>query len=782
LDKIPERVQRAFISAEDKRFYEHKGIDERGLIRAFLSNLSGSGGLQGGSTITQQVAKNLLVGSQTTYVRKMREMVIASRMEALLDKAKILETYLNSVYLGRGAWGVEMAARSYFGKSAGALSVAEAAMLAGLVKGPTAYNPDRHPERARERLTYVLNRMEKDGAIDAATLDRLLAESPKLIAYQRPRRTSGFYLVDYLEREASQAAGIKRLTAGSYLVHSTIDREIQYAAESALQEGLAAYELRSGRAKLESAEANLADAIARIDAAQNRLEIPSWQQALAAARLPLADVHWPAAVVLEMPGAPRRSQSIKVGLKDGRIVPLHVPASTRAHLHVHDVVYVHLSEDRGPLRAELRVRPQVQGAVVVLENKTGRILALVGGFSYALSQFSRATQAQRQPGSALKPLTYLAALNAGLQPNTLVRDSSITLPPIGRSKRARADAYWSPHNYDGHSGRTLTMRQALEHSRNLATAHLLAEGIAGTPEAGLDKVCELALEAQIYQRCMRYYPFVLGAQPVRPIDLARFYAAIANEGALPEPHVIESISENDNSVYEHGSPRLATIQSADAPAFYQLKSMLQGVVQHGTAARIGDLAPHIAGKTGTTDEEADAWFVGFSNEVTIAVWVGYDNARGKRRTLGGGRTGANVAIPIFEPIMKAVWDDRSPKTVLAPPSDEAGRLLVEVGSDSKSHKRGGTWKPSEYLRRDANGKIKETRFALTGRHSEDASHRRAKPRAEDAYAYDPQSGGQPSFWSASGWRGQQGYDANPPPMNFGSPVNPPTFFRHQSFH
>jgi penicillin-binding protein 1A len=781
LHTIPEHVQRAFISAEDKRFYEHGGVDERGLIRAFLSNLAGSGGLQGGSTITQQVAKNLLVGNQTTYVRKMREMVVATRMEAVLDKKKILETYLNSVFLGRGAWGVEMAARSYFGKSVEALSLTEAAMLAGLVKGPTSYNPDRYPERARERAAYVLNRMQKDGAFDPAELENLLAQSPALIAYQRPRRNSGYYFVDYLEREARQAAGIKLLTAGSYVIRSTIDRSVQHAAEAALQEGLAGYEIRGGRARFESAEANLAEAIKRIEANKTDIAPPSWQQALAAARLPLYDVHWPAAVVVEMADPRRRGSSIKVGLNDGRVMPLQVPASMQARLQLHDVVYVRVTESgRGSARAELRVRPHVQGTVVVLENKTGRILALVGGFSYALSQFNRATQAQRQPGSALKPLTYLAALNAGLQPNTLVRDSSLTLPPIGRPKRARADDYWSPQNYDGSSGGTLSIRQALEQSRNLATAHLVAQGVAESAEAGLDKVCNLALDAQVYQRCMRYYPFVLGAQPVRPIDLARFYAAIANEGVLPKPYVIESISENDNRIYAHDGPQLTAIKSADAPAFYQVKSMLQGVVSRGTAARMADLAPYVAGKTGTTDDETDAWFVGFSNEVTIAVWVGYDNASGKRRTLGGGRTGANVAIPIFEPIMRAVWDHHSPKTVLAPPSENAARLLVAVQSDSESRNRRGKWNPPEYLRRDVNGKIKETRFALMGHNPGSGNRRHPAASAENAFAYDPQARGQPWFWSNNDGSRQQGSghpqaDSVTPQHQFGG-------FRHQSLH
>ena len=341
---------------------------------------------------------------------------------------------------------------------------------------------------------------------------------------------------------------------------------------------------------------------------------------------------------------------------------------------------------KGGTTAELRVRPQVQGAVVVLDNATGGILAMSGGFSYPLSQLNRATQAARQPGSALKPLTYLAALGKGLQPTTLVSDTPITLPPIGKRKRARADDYWSPGNYDGKSGSTMTLRKALENSRNLATVHVLANGIASSPQAALNEVCGLARELQVYGNCVHFYPFVLGAQPVRPLDLARFYAAIANEGVLPETHVIEKISDQDAERFDYGEPKTKQIKSADPAAFYQLKSILQGVVLRGTAARLSAWAPYVAGKTGTTDEETDAWFVGFSNEVTIAVWVGYDNAK-KKQTLGSGRTGGNVAVPIFAPIMEAVWKDYAPRTPLAPPRDAAAQLIAASDTEDKSASR-----------------------------------------------------------------------------------------------
>jgi len=676
LTDIPEQVQKAFLAAEDKRFYEHHGIDERGIIRAFISNLAHSGRPAGGSTITQQLVKNLLVGEDLTYERKIREMVVASRVERSLSKAEILELYLNSVFLGRSSWGIELAARSYFNKSAKDLTLEEGALLAGLVKGPNYYSPDRRPGRTQERLAYVLSRLREDGVIAGSEYaNRTLPALPAMIAYERPHRDIGYHFVDQVAREAKSAAGIDAITASSYTVRSTIDLRVQRSVEEALQEGLWRYERDAGRLQFRGPETSLTKAVQRIEAERKPGEKkPAWQQALASARLPLYDVHWTSAVVLEKPA--KKGESWKIGLADGRIVPLSLDnAAAQKKLVLYDVVLVHLREGKGKgdTRAELRVRPTVQGMVVVLENRTGRILAMTGGFSYPLSQLNRATQSVRQPGSTIKPLSYLAALGKGLQPNTLIADEPITLPPIG-GRRSREHESWTPKNYDGGAGGILTLRRALETSRNLATVHLLTGGIEGKPEASLKRICELAVEAQIYHDCVHYYPFVLGAQPVRPIDLAAFYAAIANEGMRPVPHVVESIDRDGISIYRHNSPPVA-ISSVDPAAFYQLKSMMQGVLARGTARSIAHLAPYVAGKTGTSDDENDAWFVGFSNEVTVAVWLGYDNAGGKRRTLGGGATGGGVAVPIFEPVMKAVWASGTPRTALAPPSPEARRQL-----------------------------------------------------------------------------------------------------------
>jgi membrane carboxypeptidase/penicillin-binding protein len=743
LEDIPEHVRNAFIAAEDKRFYQHRGIDERGLIRAFLGNLAHSGRPQGGSTITQQVVKNLLVGEDVSYERKIREMIVAARLESTLTKDEILELYLNCVYLGRGAWGVEVASRSYFGKPAIDLTLNEGALLAGLTKGPTYFSPDRHPARARERLAYVLNRMREDGTLGMEPQADGSGHGPPLpviVANAGPRRDIGFHFVDQVAREARAVAGLERITDTSYTVRSTIDQVLERAVEQALQEGLAQYERRYGRAQFSGPEANLGSAMLRLEADRNNVDRrPFWQQALANARLPLYDVHWTPAVVVTRPGG-KRGDSWRVGLADGRTLPLTVDSgAAQSKLALNDVVFVHLAEGRGktPVRAELRVRPTVQGTVVVLENKTGRILAMAGGFSYPLSQLNRATQSVRQPGSAIKPLSYLAALGHGLQPNTLVSDSAITLPPI---KAGSSRDYWSPKNYDGGERGVLTLRQALENSRNLATAHLLQGGIEDKPEASLDRLCQLAQEAQIYRECLHYYPFVLGAEPVRPVDLAAFFAAIANEGLRPAPHVIDFVEREGAVVYRH-DPALATrIASVDQVAFYQLKTMMQGVLARGTAQSIADLAPYVAGKTGTTDDENDAWFVGFTNEVTVAVWVGYDNADGKRRTLGGGATGGGVAVPIFESIIRAVWNQVAPRTALAPPSPEAKRDLSCEPVDTASGEAGrGATRTTECLRVDDKGKIIDATMALLepgggSRHAKKAKKRddAAEPRKKMA--------------------------------------------------
>jgi penicillin-binding protein 1A len=742
LTEIPDYLRKATIAAEDRRFFDHHGVDERGIIRAFLGNFGASGRPQGGSSITQQVVKNLLVGEDVSYERKIREMIVASRLEATLSKEQILELYLNSAYLGRGAWGVEMAARSYFGKSAKELTLGEAALLAGLLKGPSYFDPERHPDRAKERLAYVLGRMQEDGVIDAQQKEQALTAAPKVIAFARPRRDSGFQFIDFLAREA-RTDGVESLTAGSYTVHSTINAQLQRDTESALQEGLALYEMSAGQTVWRGPEANIADAVQKL-AGNSQPGPTAWQQALKALRLPLYDVHWTPAVVLQ------KGQSIRIGIPDGRTGSLAgVSADIARNLNLYDVVYVRVSgpnggstrgndspTNKGNVQARLRVRPSVQGAALVLENKTGRILAMAGSFSYPLSQLNRTWQTERQPGSTIKPVTYLTALQKGLQPNTLVRDEPMTLPPIGGGHRGttRQEYFWTPRNADRRSLGALTLRRGLEYSRNLVTAHLLDGGIESDPAKSLDDVCATATAMKIYARCLRYYPFVLGAQPVQMINLAAFYAAIAQEGARPQPHGIDSIEANGRTIYQYREDQASRpVDAADRASFYQLKTILQGVVARGTARAIGSLSPYVAGKTGTTEDAVDGWFIGFTNDVTVAVWVGYDNADRKRRSLGSSETGASVALPIFQPIVEAIWARKiAPKAPLSGPSPEAQRRLVDAAIDYQSgdRLRGGRGF-IEHFRLGPDDKVHDTQYQIMSGQSSD-DERSAKRNESNA--------------------------------------------------
>ena len=364
---IPAVVQKAFIAAEDRRFFQHHGVDERGIIRAFIGNLGDSGRPQGGSTITQQVVKNLLVGEDVTYERKIREMIVASRLENTLSKNEILELYLNSAYLGRGSWGVEMASRTYFGKSVKDLTAGEAAMLAGLLKGPNYFNPDRHPDRMKDRLAYVLGRMQEDGVISGAQKDEALATPPKLVAYQPSHRDIGFHFVDFLGREA-KTDGVPNMTAQSYTVHSTINAQLQRTAETALQEGLAHYEISMGRVQFHGPEANLTDAVQKLSTAtQNTASAtPAWQRALQAFHVPLYDVHWTPVVVVQKGDSRKGDDTLRVGLPDGRIMALSGASSQiRRSLSLYDVVFANVIEGKTrkyrsgkPRTAIRRIKPK----------------------------------------------------------------------------------------------------------------------------------------------------------------------------------------------------------------------------------------------------------------------------------------------------------------------------------------------------------------------------------------------------------------------------------------
>jgi membrane peptidoglycan carboxypeptidase len=406
----------------------------------------------------------------------------------------------------------------------------------------------------------------------------------------------------------------------------------------------------------------------------------------------------------------------------------------------------------------------------------------------------------------MKPLTYLTALQHGLQPNTLILNEPLTLPPIGSGMSgrdiisrefggsARPEDYWSPRNADYAMGGVLTLRRGLEGSVNLVTAHLLDGAFDINPEKSLDDICATAVAAKIYSQCERYYPFILGAQPVRMIDLAAFYAAVANEGTRPQPHGIDSIEADGKTIYQYPQAPLSWIGAADRTSFYQLKTILQGVVARGTARAIGGLSPYVAGKTGTTEDAVDGWFIGFTNDVTVAVWVGYDNGDGKRRSLGSNETGARVALPIFQPIIEAIWAEHiAPKAPLTGPSPEAKRFLVDIPIDFYSGNRAGTqvdngsssifggiFNPQsppqpasgrggfvEHFRRGPDGQIADTQYQLVSR--EDAYYQSQWGNEDQSYygnGYGNGYGGNGQWVGRSYYPSQSWRPAPPSPQSF----------------
>lgn len=703
ITQLPPYLKYAFVAAEDQNFFKHKGVDIRGIIRAMMANFQG-GRPQGGSTITQQVVKNLLVGDSITPERKMREIVLAARLETLLSKDEILELYMNYVFMGRASWGVEMAARSYFGISARDLSIPQAAFIAGLTRGPNAYNPDRVPKLAKERLQYVIGRMKEDGYLKDEDIDeeskKFIASADPLpiIAFETPRQRAAYYFMDEIQRDAKAKTNIESLTIGSYTVRSTLHPELQKAAELALANGLTKYEAMSGRAVFTGPSGNIEAQMDKTGA--------TWQEVMATARGDLYDIRWPAAVYLgntlqTKDGKVFKTKDHKIGLADGRVITLKASANAIKKLKVYDLIYVTVKEDAKNPVGTLMVPPQVQGAVIVMEAKTGRVLAMSGGFSYAASQLNRVTRSARQPGSTLKPFIYLSALNLGYQPNTLIPNSGFSLPPLERGAK-----YWSPKNYDGGGGGVVTIRTAIEKSLNLPTARIMAT-MAPSPTQGLDYIRGITNELGIYPNPERVYPFVLGSQPARLIDMAVAYATIANVSApvsptcpmcmKPTPHFFDSIEQDGNIVYrrqrsgEASNPNnlavsesgLVEVPSLDRVAIYQLRRILEGTLARGTATAMKDLAGVVAGKTGTSNNENDAWFMGFTNDLVVGVWVGYDS-KNIRPSLGGGYTGGRVALPIAREIFDKSFEVYRAKEPLSPLPPDIQDRAVEYPIDVKS--------------------------------------------------------------------------------------------------
>ncbi|UXM96387.1 penicillin-binding protein 1A [Bartonella sp. HY329] len=668
IQAVPDRVKAAFISAEDKNFYNHFGLDPEGLARAVVNNMKNMGSgrrPEGASTITQQVAKNFLLNSDATMQRKVREAILAMRIEKAYSKDHILELYLNEIYLGKGAYGIAAAALTYFDKSINELSLEQIAYLASLPKGPSNYDPFTHTERALERRNWVIDRMVENGYVDAADGE---AAKQKPLGVTLRSKDSYIFGADYFSEEVRRQLmaryGSNTLYEGGLSVRATLNPQLQIYARNALQSGLVKFDQNfgwRGAYKKISLAGDWGIALGEIPAFS---DVPEWQLAVVLSadnnsvqiglqpERELSNALSPQRVKATISAADMK-WAYRLIDGNGRRSTAKSPAGV---LEPGDVVFV--EKKKGTDNAyQLRQPPRVQGALVAMEPVTGRVLAMVGGFSYSQSEFNRATQAYRQPGSSFKPFVYAAALDNGYTPASVVLDGPVAIDQGSGN-------IWRPKNYGGTFAGPSTLRYGIERSRNLMTVRL-------ANDLGMPVVAEYAERFGIYDKMQPVLSMSLGAGETTVLRMVTAYSVLANGGRAIEPSMIDRIQDRyGKTIYRHDKrickdcnvsvwdnqpePELVDErdQVLDPMTAYQITSMMQGVVQRGTAARLNYLNRPIAGKTGTTNDSKDAWFVGFTPDIVVGVFIGYDNPR----SLGFGGTGSALAAPIFgnfmEPAMK----------------------------------------------------------------------------------------------------------------------------------
>jgi penicillin-binding protein 1A len=695
IQAVPDRVKAAFLSAEDKNFYTHPGVDITGLVRAVVTNVQNVGSGRrpvGASTITQQVAKNFLLDSSVTYDRKIREMILSFRIEQAYSKDRILELYLNEIFFGLGAYGIAGAALTYFDKSVNELTVAESAYLAALPKGPSNYHPFRNTERAIERRNWVIDQMVANGYVEPEEAEKAKASSLGVT----PRRGgtylfAGEYFTEEVRRAIISRYGEDALYEGGLSVRTTLDPEMQVVARKALQNGLIRYDtLRGYRGPLTSIDVS-GDWGVPLGEVEGLSDVPEWRLAvvLAASEEGLDVGLQPSrqasgALVEERETAFVSKENMSWALRytaDGKRLKADSPAEV---LEAGDVVFVEKVEASGEetdVGWALRQVPEVSGGMVAMDPHTGRVLAMVGGFSYAESEFNRATQAYRQPGSSFKPFVYAAALDNGYTPASVVLDAPISIR-IGNE-------VWEPKNYGGGSAGPSTLRAGIERSRNLMTVRL-------ANDMGMSLVAEYAERFGVYDKMLPVLAMSLGSGETTVMRMVSAYSIMANGGKHIVPSLIDRIQDRyGKTVFKHdqrqcegcnatdwdgqAEPELVdnSDQVLDPMTAYQITSMMEGVVQRGTATTIAELGYPIAGKTGTTNDEKDAWFVGYTPDLVVGVYMGYDQPR----HMGKGSTGGGLAAPIFKEFMAEVLKDRRPVDFRVP----EGMKMIAV--DRKSGMR-----------------------------------------------------------------------------------------------
>lgn len=702
IQAVPKQVINGFLAAEDKNFYEHGGLDFTGIARAgvnLIQNFGSGRRPQGASTITQQVAKNFLLTNEVSYTRKIKEALLALKIERTYSKDKILELYLNEIYLGLGAYGIAAASLVYFDKAVNELTVQEIAYLASLPKAPNNYHPYRFRERALERRNWVIDRMAEAGLVKAADADKAKRTGLGVVQNKTAQQHTfaAEYFAEEVRRELYERYGEKKLYEGGLSVRTTLDPKMQLIARKSLIDGLVKYDEAHG----------WRGAVKQIDISGD------WGVKLAEVKA-LNDVSpWRLSVVLEV-----NDQSARIGLQPGRdptgyvgkdrdigILPLDgvrwarvsgkAPTKVAQVLNPGDVVYVEAAE-KGPGQFRLRQVPEISGGMVVQDPWTGRVLAMVGGFSYDQSQFNRATQALRQPGSSFKPIVYAAALDNGYTPSSLVLDAPIELD------QGAGQGVWKPENYENNFFGPSTLRFGIEHSRNVMTVRL-------AQDVGMPLIAEYSKRFGVYDSLPPYLSFSLGAGETSLLRMVTAYAMFDNGGRRVKPTLVDRIQDRyGHTVYRHderecigcsakkweNQPEPSLIdrreQVIDPMTAYQITSMMEGVVLRGTAGSAGfqrEVGKPVAGKTGTTNDYKDAWFIGFTPDVVVGVYFGFD----KPRSLGRGETGGSLAAPVVKNFMKAALADKPAAPFRVPP----GIKLIRI--DPKTGMRAGPDTPKAIL-------------------------------------------------------------------------------------
>lgn len=691
IQAVPDRVKAAFLSAEDKNFYSHPGIDVYGLVRAVITNvrnLQSGARPVGASTITQQVAKNFLLSSQQTIKRKIREAVLAFRIEQAYSKDRILELYLNEIFFGLGSYGIAGAALTYYDKSVNELTLEEAAYLAALPKGPGNYHPFKYTDRAIERRNWVIDQMLRNGYV---TSEEAAEAKDKPLSVNPRKRGSYLFAADYfteeVRRELISRYGQDALYEGGLSVRTTLDPELQMMARKALHKGLMKYDrLRGFRGPVTNVDPG-SDWGVPLGEVPALSDIPEWRLAIV-----LSTDDQGADIGLqpgrEVSGDLKPDRELgRIDLEDMKFAMRYYKEERRVRakspvevLARGDVVYVQKKADGAGW--SLEQPPEIGGAIVAMDPHTGRVLALVGGFSYAQSEFNRATQAYRQPGSSFKPFVYAAALDNGYTPASVVLDGPISIKS--------GNQIWEPKNYGGGFAGPSTLRLGIERSRNLMTVRL-------AKDMGMKLVAEYSERFGVYDDLGLYLPNALGASETTVLRMVSAFSVMANGGKQIKPSLIDRIQDRyGKTVFRHdergcdGCTATAWIsqdepelidnreQVLDPMTAYQITSMMEGVTTRGTAVSVSKaLQRPVAGKTGTTNDEKDAWFVGYTPDMVVGVFMGYDTPR----PMGKGSTGGGLAAPIFSDFMVAALKDKRPVDFRIP----KGMKLIRVNRKTGMH-------------------------------------------------------------------------------------------------